>query len=83
MPISNRYVINFTIIALTVGFLTLLAIVGATIWISERARFYAEDSIAARDTRIAAVELRNAVQGAESSQRGFLVSNNEIYLAPY
>jgi two-component sensor histidine kinase len=83
MPISNRFVISFTIIALTVGFLTLLTIVGTTIWLSERARFYAEDSIAARDTRIAAVELRNAMQGAESSQRGFLVSGNEIYLAPF
>jgi two-component sensor histidine kinase/CHASE3 domain sensor protein len=32
---------------------------------------------------VAAVELRSAVQTAESSQRGFLAANNEIYLAPY
>ena len=36
-----------------------------------------------RDTRAAAVELRNALITAESSQRGFIVSGNEIYLAPY
>ena len=39
--------------------------------------------IEARDARGAAVELRNAVQTAESSQRGFLFTGNEIYLAPY
>jgi CHASE3 domain sensor protein len=32
---------------------------------------------------IAAVELRAALQRAESSQRGYLVGGNEIYLAPY
>ena len=37
----------------------------------------------ARNTRIAAVELRAALQNAESSQRGYLVGGNEIYLAPY
>ncbi|MGV8856680.1 MAG: CHASE3 domain-containing protein [Devosia sp.] len=39
--------------------------------------------MAARDTRVAAVELRNAMQTAESSQRGFIITGNEIYLAPY
>ena len=39
--------------------------------------------IEARDTRSSAVELRNAVLAAESSQRGFIVTGNEIYLAPY
>jgi hypothetical protein len=27
--------------------------------------------------------LRSALQTAEASQRGFLLSNNEIYLSPY
>ena len=43
----------------------------------------AREVIEARDTRTAAVELRSALQAAESSQRGFLVTGNEIYLAPY
>ena len=37
----------------------------------------------ARNTRVAAVELRDAMQTAESSQRGFIITGNEIYLAPY
>lgn len=83
MPISGKFVIQSTIIFLVVGLLSLIAIVGATIWLSERAAFFANDAIAARDVRVSAVELRSAVQGAESSQRGFLAGGNEIYLAPY
>ncbi len=83
MPISSRFVVNSTIILLTVGFLALLAIIGATIWLGENAQHYARQASVARDVRISAVELRSALQSAESSQRGYLVSGNEIYLAPY
>ena len=83
MPITNRYVVNFTIIALAIGFLSLLGIIGATVWLGERTQGYFDDAVRLRDTRIAAVELRSAVQSAETSQRGFLVGGNEIYLAPY
>ena len=83
MPISGRFVVQYTSLLLVIGFLALLGIVGTTIWLGERARIYSDDTIGARDTRISAVELRSALQSAESSQRGFLVSGNEIYLAPY
>jgi CHASE3 domain sensor protein len=83
MPISSRFVVNSTIFLLLVGFLALLAIVGMTIWLGENARRYVDEANRVRDVRISAVELRNALQSAESSQRGFLVGGNEIYLAPY
>jgi two-component sensor histidine kinase/CHASE3 domain sensor protein len=83
MPTSSRLVVNLTIVLLTVGLLALVGIVTATVWLGEKARVYAEDAINARDTRIAAVELRSALQSAESSQRGYLVGGNEIYLAPF
>jgi two-component sensor histidine kinase/CHASE3 domain sensor protein len=83
MPISSRFVVNSTIILLTVGFMALLAIIGATIWLGENAQRYSNEAAQARDIRISAVELRSALQNAESSQRGFLVGGNEIYLAPY
>ena len=54
-----------------------------TIWLGERAQLYFNDVIDARDIRIAAVELRDHLRTAESSQRGFLLTGNEIYLAPY
>jgi two-component sensor histidine kinase len=83
MPTSLRTVIGSTFAFLAIGLVALLAIVGMTFWLGERAQGYFDQAIHARDTRGAAVELRSAVQTAESSQRGFMVGGNEIYLAPY
>jgi two-component sensor histidine kinase len=83
MPISVRFVVRSAIGLLAVGFLALFAIVGATSWLNERARINFDDAIAARDLRGAAVELRDALRTAESSQRAYVFSGNEVYLAPY
>jgi two-component sensor histidine kinase/CHASE3 domain sensor protein len=83
MPISSRVVINLTVVLLTVGLLALVGIIGMTVWLGEKAQIYAEEATGARDTRVSAVELRAALQSAESSQRGYLLGGNEIYLAPY
>ena len=76
MPVTSRFSAKFTIALIAVGFLALFAIVGMTIWLGERGQVYFDEIIAARNTGSAAVNLRNAVQTAESSQRGFLVTGN-------
>lgn len=68
---------------LTIGFLALIVIVGTTVWLVERGNRLFEQSAAQRATRIAAVELRDSLRTAESSERGFLLTGNQIYLAPY
>jgi two-component sensor histidine kinase/CHASE3 domain sensor protein len=83
MSISGRYLVRFTTTSLFVGFLALMAIVVMNFWLGERAQSYFDEAIATRDTRVAAVEMRNALQTAESSQRGFIITGNEIYLGPY
>ncbi len=83
MPISSRLVVRSTIVLLAVAFLTLVGIVGMTIWLGERSQNYFNEVIEARNARSASVDLRNAMQAAEASERGFLVTGNEIYLAPY
>jgi two-component sensor histidine kinase len=83
MSLSSRFVVQSTVTLLAVGFLTLLAIVGMTIWLNERAQIYFDEVVAARDLRTSAVELRSALQAAEASQRGYLFTDNEIYLSPY
>lgn len=83
MPISSRDLIRSTSAFLLIGFTALMAIVAMNFWLGERAQFYFEEAISARDTRVAAVELRNSMLAAESSQRGFIITGNEIYLAPY
>jgi hypothetical protein len=72
MPISSRDLIRSTSAFLLIGFVALMGIVAMNFWLSERAQSYSEDAISARDTRVAAVELRNSMLAAESSQRGFL-----------
>ncbi len=83
MPTSRRFLVGSTSAFLLIGFVALLTIVAMNVWLGERAQSYFDDAIAARNTRVAAVELRNAMQTAESSQRGFLITGNEIYLAPF
>ena len=83
MSIPYRLFVGMTTASLLTGFVALMAIVATNFWLGERAQFYFDNAIAARDTRVAAVELRNAMQTAEFSQRGFIITGNEIYLAPY
>lgn len=83
MPSSGRLIARSTAFLMLVGLAVLLGIVGTNYWLTERARGFFDSMIVARDARVAAVELRNALQSAEASQRGFLISGNEIYLAPY
>ena len=83
MSVLNRHFVGMTTGLLLIGFVALMAIVATNFWLGERAQSYFDIAIAARDTRIAAVELRNAIQTAEYSQRGFIITGNEIYLAPY
>lgn len=83
MPITYRYVVRSTIVLLTVGLAALSLVVIATAWLSQRAQGYLQDVGLARQVRSAAVALRDGLLSAESSQRGFLLTGNEIYLAPY
>ena len=83
MPISARTAINTTIGLLCLAFLVLAGIVGMNMWLSGRVEVYSKNIIENRDIRTSAVELRSALQTTESSQRGFLVLGNEVYLAPF
>ena len=74
---------QLTTALLLAGFVALALIVAATFWLSQRAQDYALDVASVRDVRVSAVELRNGLLTAESGQRGYLYSGNEIYLAPF
>ncbi|ESZ14972.1 hypothetical protein X735_15355 [Mesorhizobium sp. L2C085B000] len=83
MQFSNRKIVRLTFASLLVGFAALMAIVATNFWLGQRAQSYFDNALEARDTRIAAVELRNAMQTAEASERGFVITGNEIYLGAY
>ncbi len=82
MPTSAT-VVRSSSVLLAAGFLVLIGIVAAAYLLAERARTSFDEVLAARDARSIAVDVRNSLLAAESSQRGFIYNGNEIYLAPY
>lgn len=83
MPITARAFVRSQLLFLAVGLLALTAIIGVAVWLGERSGQIADEILAARDLKTASVELGALVQRAESSQRGYLFTGNEVYLAPY
>ena len=82
MYIEKRLIVPLSLILLVVGLVTLLAVVGMTFWLGNRTNEHFDGVIRSRDVRVAAVEIRSAVQSAEASQRGLLLTGNQIYLSP-
>lgn len=72
-----------TVLLMSIGFAALLLIVATTGWLFLRTSTYTQDLVAARQLRVAAVDLRALVQDAESGQRGFLLTGKEKYLQPF
>lgn len=81
--LSRNTLVTLTSILFFVGLSALFLIIGSTIWLGFRSQAYFSEIVEVRDFRSSVVELRSAVQAAETSQRGFLLTGNEIYLAPY
>ena len=79
----SREVPKRTIIPLFIGFVALAIIVTMTFLLNQLAQQNFNNVTAESSLRTAATDLRNNMQAAESSQRGYLYTENEIYLAPY
>lgn len=73
---------RLALLPIIVGFLALAAIIATSFWLNARTQILFSDVVTLRAVRAEAVELRSALQTAESSQRGYLYTNNEVYLAP-
>jgi len=83
LPISSNAFVRSTALLLLVGFVALLAIVGTTIWLVEQNQNYFNITVEARSARTAAINLRNAMQDAETGQRGYMLTGEQSYLEPY
>ena len=83
MPLSSSFVIRSSVGLLGAGLAVLLIIVGMTIWLGERARARSARSLTRARAQHRCRVAQCAFQTAESSQRGFIATSNEIYLAPY
>ena len=74
---------RITIFPITVGFLALGLMLVTTFWLNSRTQTLFDDVLALREVRKEATDLRAALLTAESSQRGFLYTQNEVYLGPF
>jgi signal transduction histidine kinase len=83
MPISKIAFVRSTILAILVGLVALLLIVGFNLWLVHQASVYSDIVNDARVERSALVDMRNFLDDAETGQRGFLLTDNRDYLAPY
>ncbi|RUT34854.1 GHKL domain-containing protein [Arsenicitalea aurantiaca] len=83
MPISSNFFVRSTAALLVVGLLALLGILGTTLWLVEQTQHYFDEVVEAREARTATVDLRAALQDAETGQRGFILTLDERYLEPY
>lgn len=83
MPITSKGFARVSLALIIVGVLALIGIVGTTIWLVERTQVYFEEVVEARGARSAAMELQNLLIEAQSSQRGYVITLDEAYLAPY
>jgi signal transduction histidine kinase len=83
MPLTQTAFLRNSALMLIVGLVALIGIVGSTVWLIERAQNYFDDVLSARDLRVSTVNLRVALQQVETSQRGFVITQEESYLDPY
>lgn len=83
MSSSNAVFVRSTLFMLGLGVLVLIGIVGTSLWLTSANRMYSDTVAEMRRIRSGSVDLLTALQDAETGQRGFLLTNDESYLAPY
>ncbi|HWG05755.1 MAG TPA: CHASE3 domain-containing protein, partial [Beijerinckiaceae bacterium] len=83
MPLTQFSFVRSAVLFILLGLGALLAIVAATLWMEARTEDFAATLAAARQERTALIDLLRLVQGAETGQRGYLLTSNADYLAPY
>ena len=83
MPISKLSFVRATVLAILVGMAALLIIVGVNLWLVKKTSNYSDIVAQTRSQRFAIVDLRNTLDDAETGQRGYLLTGDKQYLAPY
>lgn len=82
-PQTRRLIVPISAGLFFVGLGALIVVLAMSIWLGTRSEDYFAEIIRVRDFKGAVVELRTALQSAETSQRGYLLTGNEIYLGPF
>ena len=83
MPVTSTYFVRTTVVLLLLGFLALLVIVGASLWLVERTDAYSQEVVETQELRRSAFRVVDLAQDAETSQRGYIITEDAAYLEPY
>ncbi len=83
MPISNAAFVRSTVILLIAGMLSLLGIVGTSLWLVHKVQDYFTGFIEVREVRSAAADLLSTLKDAETGQRGFVITGEAAFRRPY
>jgi signal transduction histidine kinase len=83
MPISRLAFVRTTALLLAAGIAILVTIVAASLWLTLRSQTFFNDVVVAREIRAAAIDVLTQLQAAETGQRGYLLTQDEVYLSPF
>jgi len=83
MALTEISLIRRIFLLMLAGVISLLVIVGLTLWLTERVNDHSDEVVRARNTRMLAATLLSLVQDMESGQRGYLLTHDRRYLEPY
>ncbi|MGX9965414.1 sensor histidine kinase [Roseomonas sp. F4] len=75
----GRITLGFT----AIGFALLLALGVGFVWMVQQTRSYANAVVATQQIRVSTAEVLSSLQDAETGQRGYLLTGDRDYLAPY
>ncbi len=78
-----RRAVNLQLVPLTLGFVLLGVLVGARSWLIESQRDSNEEVQATLELDNRLVTILSLAQDAETGQRGFLLTGEDVYLQPY
>ncbi|MCB1419168.1 MAG: CHASE3 domain-containing protein [Notoacmeibacter sp.] len=79
---ENRFIFNTTM-TLVVGAIIVAGLVLSSLYLADRTRTSFANVITERDIRRASVDMLAALRGAETGQRGFLLTGDRDFLEPY
>ncbi|MFZ5778621.1 MAG: sensor histidine kinase [Pseudomonadota bacterium] len=83
MPLFASTFARRTVGYLAAGLVALLAIVGTSLWLSARTSHYAEAAVRERELRVLTTGIMLAALNAETSQRGYIITQDPGYLVPF
>jgi signal transduction histidine kinase len=83
MQASRARFARNTLVSLAVGGAFMFLISASCLYFVYKTQEFVAAAVQARQTRSAAVDLLLLIQTAESGQRGYLLSQNEMFLKPY